>query len=135
MKKKSNAKWRKDCVELAKTIAKTRDRFRCQRCKVTKKSGYQIHGSHILPEGGYNNLSAEPLNIIALCANCHKMAGNSWHESPLEQATWFNREFPGLYKRLKVMSERLKDTKINYEDKHKQLKHQLHELENEIQGD
>lgn len=98
---------------------------------MTKSQGYQIHGSHILPEGGYNNLSAEPSNIIALCASCHKMAGNSWHESPLDQA-WFHRMFPNAFKRLKSLHEKLKDTKINYEEKHKLLKQELHELENEI---
>lgn len=131
MKKYTNPQWRKKCVELAKTIAKTRDRFRCRRCKATKRGGYQIHGSHILPEGGYNNLSTEPINIIALCASCHKMAGNSWHESPLDQA-WFHRMYPGVYKKLKRMHEELANTKINYEEKHKILKIQLNELENEI---
>ena len=128
-KKKTNAWWRKKCVELAKETAKKRDRYRCQRCKCTRSAGYQIHGSHILPEGGYINLSAEPENIIALCASCHSLGANSWHESPLEQE-WFHKKFPGLYQKLKDLDNKSRRHKIDYCEKHKKLKQKLNEMGN-----
>lgn len=127
-KKKTNAKWRLDCVEVAIKIAKARDRYKCQKCGTTKKAGSQIQGSHILPKGRHAALSADPENIIALCAGCHKWSSNSWHESPLEQG-WFHIKFPGLFDRLQKKHEKIGGEYIDYEKLHKKLKKQLNEAE------
>jgi 5-methylcytosine-specific restriction endonuclease McrA len=91
--------YRNESIELAKKIAKKRDDYTCQRC-LKKAPNVQIHGSHIIPVSARGVVVADPDDIIALCAGCHKMSSSSWHEAPLEQ-TWFHDKFPGRYDRLK----------------------------------
>lgn len=100
-KKDHTQSWyRLKAVEIAKLIAKERDKYTCQKCGATKDSGYQIHGSHIFSEGAHRTLSADPDNIKALCAKCHSPTfKGSWHEDPANQQ-WFDIKFPGRKERL-----------------------------------
>ena len=95
--------FRQKAIEEAKRIAKERDEYTCQKCGATKETK-QIHGSHIIPVKAAGIISADPENIIALCAGCHKWSGDSWHEDPKGQK-WFDEKFPGLYDRLKAKHE------------------------------
>src|SRR3990167_358823 len=107
-KKPPPTSFRKKCVLWAKIEAKTRDNWTCQYCGKSKLSGWAIHGSHILPEGAYPLMSAEPYNIIALCAICHQGGFSSygigratvpsWHGDPLFFAKWFEEKWPGRYR-------------------------------------
>lgn len=100
MKKKTPTWYRKKCVEIAKRLAKERDGYRCQRCPRDASQGYQMHGSHVYPEGSYHGMSAMVENIKCLCAQCHM----DWHENPIEARDWFARTFPKRYARLKMLS-------------------------------
>lgn len=85
--KSSIAKMKKENVELAKKIAKTRDWYVCQRCWNDKN----IHWSHIINEARDHRLACNPYNIKALCYNCHL---NWWHKNPIEAGLWFREKFP-----------------------------------------
>ena len=76
------------------------------------------HGSHILPEGAYPLMSAEPYNILTLSYREHI---NWWHKSPLESAAWFNQKWPGRYKELRAMNDEKKKHIVNWELKYKQI--------------
>ncbi len=119
-KKLTNAKWRKKCVEIAKKIAKERDNYTCVTCNRSKAQGYQIHGSHILPESKHLRMSCVPENIMAQCARCHM----DWHEHPLSNAQWFHLKFTGRYEELVAMDRKFKKEMIkpNYEEIYNQLK-------------
>lgn len=110
MKQKTNTYWRKKCVEIGKKIAKTRDKYVCQRCG---RSNVKIDASHIFPEGGYHGMSAMPENIKALCVQCHFW----WHENPILARDWFVKKFPERYKLLlKLSRQTIKiDWKKEYE--------------------
>lgn len=108
-KKHTNSWWRKKRVEEAKTKAKERDNYTCQRCGRSSEQGYQIHGSHIYPEGSYHSLSANVLNIMAKCAQCHMW----WHENPAESGKWIREKFPERMKELDKLSREI--TKIDWE--------------------
>ena len=130
-KKHSATYWRKKCVTWAKTKAKERDGYQCQHCPRNKVQGWQIHGSHILPEGTYPLMSAEPYNIIALCADCHTGGSfpgayahsvkKSWHNHPLYFAEWFEKKWPGRYKELNEMAEEKRKHIVNWEKKYNEL--------------
>ena len=128
MKKKSPTWYRKECVKKAKIKAKERDGYRCNYCgKVA--TGIQMHGSHILPEGSYPLMSADPYNIIALCAEHHVGGSNSymnkalesWHSHPAKFGLWFNEKFPGRLKELYAMNEEKKKHLINWEKEYQSL--------------
>lgn len=87
-KKAIKKKTRKNCVEIAKKIAKARDK-RCVRCGAGPMNA-QMQGSHIKGEGAYPNLSYNPRNIKCLCASCHFW----WHSVPTESGHWFRTKFP-----------------------------------------
>ena len=87
--------YRNKCVEIAKLIAKHRDEYVCVTCGNSAEQGFQIHGSHILPESKFHRLSCEPLNIMAQCFKCHSL----WHEHPKGQ-DWFEELFPGRKEKL-----------------------------------
>lgn len=93
-------KTRKHCTELAKTVAKTRDKFTCLRCGASKANGAQIQGSHIKGTGAYPNLSYYTINIKALCASCHRW----WHSAPTDSGVWFRKKFPKWYKVIKGLT-------------------------------
>ena len=118
MKKKSPTWYRKKCVANAKLEAKKRDKGICQRCS-KKVEGANAHGSHILNEGSYPLMSAEPYNIILLCYYDHI---NWWHKSPLDASKWFNEKWPGRYKELWEMAEEKKKHVVNWKLKYEELK-------------
>lgn len=105
--------YRKKEVAKAKIIAKERDNWTCQRCGRSRDYGYQIHGSHVFSEGRHPGMSADPLNIKALCAQCHMW----WHENPAESMPWYKRKFPERYAYLLKLSRTTikKDWKKEYE--------------------
>ena len=130
LRKKSNTYWRKKCVEIAKTQAKERDNWTCQHCGRTKAQGWQMQGSHILPEGTYVSMSADIDNILCLCVACHTggsfLRGKSWHGDPLYFAEWFNEKYPGKHQELRERAQKQKI--INWEKRYYELK-QLYELQ------
>jgi len=87
-------KLRKDCVDLAKLVAKTRDQFIDQR-SWQKVEGSNCHGSHIIPVSHGNALKYDPENIITLSYHNHI---NWWHKNPIEAYEWFKAKFPKRYK-------------------------------------
>lgn len=95
MKKKT----RKHAVELAKKVAKARDGYRCQRCG-RGEDQVQIQGSHIKGEGAYPNLSYNPRNIKALCAEDHRW----WHSVPTESGLWFKEKFPEWHEEIQALA-------------------------------
>lgn len=94
---------REKAIDEAKRVAKERDNYICQKCGIDREQA-QIQGSHIIPVNAKGIIACNPDNIIALCASCHKWAGDSWHEAPLEQK-WFDEKFPGRYEELKKIHE------------------------------
>src|SRR3990167_2683787 len=118
LKKRSSTFYRKKCVNKAKQEAKERDKFICQKCG-KKVEGQNAHGSHILPEGAYPLMSAEPNNILCFCYHCHI---NWWHKSPLEATEWFNEKWPGRYQeQRKQADEKLKHI-VNWEQEWNEIK-------------
>ena len=96
-KKHTQPWYRKECVKVAKLIAKHRDEYTCVNpgCGRNSADGYQMHGSHILPESKFHRMSCVPDNIMTQCARCHM----NWHEHPLGQE-WFDETFTGLKEKL-----------------------------------
>ena len=90
-------------IEIAKLIAKTRDKYTCQHCWV-KATGLKMHGSHVINEARDHRLACDPYNIKALCYNCHI---NWWHKNPVEAGEWFRKKWPGRW-------EKLQKTHIEY---------------------
>lgn len=119
LKKGSQAWHRSKAVELAKTLAKIRDKYTCQKCGKTKDTS-QIQGSHVYSVGAYPNISAELDNIKALCAYCHRWW---WHIEPMEAKDWFKDKFPKRAKRLLKIKNEL--VKRDWEQIHQQLKEEL----------
>lgn len=126
IKKRSPTYWRKKCVTWAKNKAKELVGYKCEHCGRKRSDGWQIHGSHIYPEGTYIAMSCDPDNILALCARCHTggMWKNSkypaWHTDPVYFGEWFNKKYPERALRLKLKSREIKA--INWELKWNELK-------------
>jgi hypothetical protein len=72
------------------------------------------HASHVLPEGAYPLMSAEPYNIITLSYRQHI---NWWHKNPIEAAIWFEEKWPGRYKELRAMNEEKKTHLVNWQQR------------------
>jgi hypothetical protein len=127
-KKGTPTYWRKKCVTLAKLIARKRDGDRCRYCGRSKEQGYSIHGSHVLPEGTYVSMSADPDNIIALCSQHHMSGANprmgtkepSWHSHPLLFGEWFRTTYPEHAKMLQERSRILQV--VDWEKRYQELK-------------
>ncbi len=120
---------RKRCVTLAKKIARLKAKEICEHCGKRKQDGWQMHGSHIYPEGVYKSMSADVDNIICLCAICHvggfwKNSKNpSWHEDPVYFVDWFKKKYPKRAKRLKQQTRTIVVCDMQYwEDKLEELK-------------
>jgi hypothetical protein len=126
-KKKSQTWFRKQGVELAKTIAKQLALYRCEvtGCHRTRVGGFQIHGSHILNEGYHHRLSVEPENIMAQCAFHHML----WHGEPLKQA-WFHEKWPGRLEKLENIDKKFAEDepKPDYEKILSSLRKRLNAL-------
>lgn len=75
---------------LAKTAAKMRDKYICQKCG-KHVQGSNAHGSHVIPVSAGMKLRWDLNNIKTLCYHDHI---NWWHKNPLEAAEWFKQEFP-----------------------------------------
>ena len=91
-KKLERTKLREECLALAKTIAKTRDGYVCQKCgERSAAKGHKIDGSHVFAVGGNSAvLAVDPINIKALCFECHQWFGGN----PTESGDWFRETFP-----------------------------------------
>lgn len=133
-KEKKNKDWRKLACTLAKKIARMKAGYRCEYCGLGEPQR-MTHGSHIYSEGKNPNMSADVDNILCLCWLCHmgglhKVSAKrfSWHGTPREAQDWFEQKYPELFKELRKRSQ---DTMriVNFEQKYKELKELLHELE------
>lgn len=88
----------KENTDLAKLIAKKRDKYICQWCdKDYSNDKSNIHWSHIINEARDHRLATNELNIKALCYHCHI---NLWHKDPVLASEWFNNKFPWRYETL-----------------------------------
>lgn len=114
MKKKTDQQikeaMRKKCVQKAKDISKKRDDYKCQYCGIGKPQR-QVHSHHIFHEGMFRSMSADPDNLITVCATHHQggiwMKSNSgfnFHNSPRESTEWFMEKYPDRYYSLKMRS-------------------------------
>jgi len=117
----------KKCIEIAKQIAKERDGYKCLKCGRTKEQGWQIHGSHIIGVGASPRMAVYPLNIKALCANCHT---SFWHSNPTKSGLWFTKKYPEWAKDLEKLRFKVEGDlkKTNYEKKLVELKEELKTL-------
>jgi len=111
--KHSSSWYRKKCVARAKEEAKARAGYTCERCGRSKKQGYAMHGSHILPEGAYISMSADSDNILCLCYLCHFQW---WHKNPLEASAWFKEKYGSLYTTLRKRAQKMRV--INWKSKY-----------------
>jgi len=107
-------KLRKKCVKLAKDIAKERDKYTCCYCGVGKPQR-QIHSHHFFHEGMFKSMSADPDNLITLCASHHQggmwmksHGGFNFHNSPRESTEWYIENYP---QRHAVLLKRSKEYK------------------------
>lgn len=124
-KKGERTKLNNELDTLAKTLAKIRDNYTCQKCGKQDK-GLGMHGSHVIPVSGGTKLRWDLQNIKALCFHCHI---NWWHKNPLEAGQWFRDKFPeraayleanrGIYK---FTIDELKELKHDYKQQLKQYK-------------
>lgn len=92
-KEKSIGKLKSEIETLAKTKAKERDNYICQKCN-KKVEGSNAHGSHVIPVSHGDVLRFDLLNIKCLCYHCHL---NWWHKNPTESGLWFKEKFPDRY--------------------------------------
>jgi len=125
---------RKRCVKMAKDISKHLDGYRCCYCGVGRPQR-QVHSHHIFHEGTYISMSADPDNLITLCAHHHQggMWGKSndgfnFHNCPRESTEWLMEKFPERYAALKKRSQL--NQHINWENKLGELKSIYGELIN-----
>jgi 5-methylcytosine-specific restriction endonuclease McrA len=100
-RKSEKQKLYESCLRLAGTIAKQRDKYKCQHCGRTKTKGYKIDASHVIPKETNKWLAANPENIKALCARCHRW----WHNNPLEAGLWYSETFPVLANKLRTENQ------------------------------
>jgi len=111
---------RKKAVKLAKEISKKRDKYKCRYCGIGKPRR-MVHSHHIFHEGLFKAMSADPDNLITLCASHHQ--GGQWmrsndkfnfHNSPRESTEWLMETYPQLYKKLKKRSLKIRPLSIIY---------------------
>jgi hypothetical protein len=120
---------KKKCIDLAKKIAKERDGYICQKCGRSLQDGWQQHGAHIMPVG-WSGTCADPDNIICLCATCHSVGKKSSHEDPVGYSEWFNKQYPGLYKKMRDKAYKYSANpfpKIDWAELYEELKGQLNQ--------
>lgn len=84
------SKIKEELDTIAKTLAKIRDNYTCQKCDKAVE-GTNCHGSHVIPVSAGNKLRWDLNNIKTLCYHDHI---NVWHKNPLEAAEWFKAKFP-----------------------------------------
>ena len=118
-RKKISALWYAyKATEMAKMIAKHRDRWTCQYCGKTKNEA-QMQGSHVHSAGKASYMKADPWNIKCLCAGCHM----KWHDFPAVMGPWFKDKFPERWDYLesKRKNRDKPDWKALYEENKKLL--------------
>lgn len=128
-------KVRKECVKIAKEISKIKDKHTCQYCGIGKPQR-QVHSHHIFHEGMFKAMSADPDNLLTLCATHHQggvwMRSNSgfnFHNSPRESTEWFMEHYPERYKLLKERSLIFVDLSLEFwKNKKELLKEELKKL-------
>lgn len=128
--------WRKKCVDLAKKIAKKRDREKCVYCGAGKPQR-QVHSHHFFHEGLNKSMSADVDNLVTLCPSHHqggflmpstgRIFGNNngfnFHNSPAESTLWFKEKYPERYKALLNRSRKtIVCTLQMWKDKYEELK-------------
>ena len=106
-------KIRKQCVKIAKEIAKIRDNYICLYCGVGKPQR-QVHSHHFFHEGMHRAMSADPDNLLTLCATHHQggpwmksHSGFNFHNSPRESTEWFIEHHPEWHAKLLERSKQL----------------------------
>ena len=97
-KKTERTKIKEELILLAKLIAKTRDRYKCQRCGSTPYNTSKIQGSHVIAVSQDLRLAFDPENIKAMCGQCHMW----WHENVMDAYEWFAEQFPNRWKRIQL---------------------------------
>jgi 5-methylcytosine-specific restriction endonuclease McrA len=120
---------RKKAVQLAKDISKNKDRYKCCYCGVGKPQR-MVHSHHFFHEGLYKAMSADPDNLITLCASHHQGGmymrsndGFNFHNSPRESTEWFIEHYPERYKILLARSKQYQKLDRQFwENKIKELK-------------
>jgi len=98
-KSKTRSWFVKELDRIAKTLAKERDGYVCQKCG-EKVCGSNAHGSHVIPVSAGQTLRWDLDNIKCLCMHDHIYW---WHKNPLESSAWFRSAFPERYEYLQSM--------------------------------
>lgn len=97
-RRKKVKNYKKKAITLAKYIITHHpDIPGCERCG---KTYGQMHGSHIIPIGmgsANESVAGDLRNIQKLCATCHKLGNDSWHQHPCAGVEWLEDYAPGLY--------------------------------------
>lgn len=109
---KTRTWYKQRCISLAK--AEVRKRGACERCGMNRMQ-VQLQGAHVIPEG-YEGTCADTENILCLCARCHRLGKDSWHQNPMLNARWFDQKFPGRYEELLQKSTRDIEWHILYDE-------------------
>lgn len=123
MTKTKTKNYKKLAITLAKTIAKQRANYICEKCYRSRQQGWAMHGAHIMPVT-YAATAADPHNIICLCASCHSMGPKSSHQNPIDFGRWFDEKYPGRYDSLrhKALAHAKNTARINWQKIYEDLK-------------
>jgi hypothetical protein len=127
---------RKRCVAIAKKISKHNEGNKCQYCGVPR-SQRMMHSHHLFHEGLYKAMSADPDNLITLCASHHQGGmwmrsndGFNFHNSPRESTEWLIETYPERYKELKKRSMIIVSLSLaHWEKKLEELKKEAKKLD------
>jgi len=110
IKKSKRIKKRNKAEDIAKTYAKIRDNYTCQKC-LKKVIKHNCHVSHVKSKGAYPRLRCDPENLKVLCYYCHI---HWWHKEPTEAGEWFKNKFPLRWEYLQ--EAKLNQNKLTEED-------------------
>ena len=105
-KRPSRKSWVKTLDKLVREAIFARDRV-CVRCGRID----QLAPSHIYPKGRYTRLRWDTDNILTLCFACHICW---WHKNPIEAGNWFREKYPELSKKLKLRTQYIDKSAIDY---------------------
>ena len=122
IKRSTRVKYKKLAIEQAKFNVRTKAHGICEKCiKRTKV----LHGAHV-QSVRHEATCADEDNLMALCYHCHF---NVWHKYPLEAAEWFEKKWPGRYKRLQKKAQSIvKYTDQDWKGIYEKLKEQSKNL-------
>lgn len=96
--KYTRSRYDKECMKIAKSIVRIRDRWICQKCWSRKMT----QCSHVINDGADTRLSVDPINMKLLCYSCHLYRR---HRNPIQAYEWYTQKYP---KRLKYLKEQHK---------------------------